>query len=275
MFAWLRTRRRRRWLAEPFPAAWEDTLQRHVKQAARMPAELAAKWRQRIQVFVRETSWEGCRGFEVTEEVRVVIAAYATLLVLGFDDEWLSQVRHVLVHPTPYQGRRARIGAEGVDYSHGDWMQQLEDDVEDEHLGEAWCEGGTVIIVWSEVPSADHIVPLGTNVVLHEFAHVLHDLLTDWFPTARTKSGEPWLDAFHQEFARQVRDSNHGRRTLLDDYAAENPEEFFCVATECFFERPDRMRSQSATLFDLLRQCFSIPDGIGDAASGILRPPVG
>ncbi len=256
MFGWLRARRRRRWLAEPFPAAWEETLRRHVKQAARLPGELAEMWRQRIQVFVQETSWEGCRGFEVTEEARVVIAAYATLLTLGFEGEWFSRVRHVLVHPTPYQGQRARIGVEGVDYSHGDWMQQLEDDVEDEHLGESWFESGTVILVWSEVPTAEHIVPPGTNVVLHEFAHVLHELLADWFPTAQTNQGEPWLAAFQREFARQVRDSDRGRRTLLDDYAAENLEEFFCVATECFFERPDRMRSQSATLFDLLRQCF-------------------
>ena len=256
MFDWLRARRRRLWLAEPFPAAWEETLQRDVKQADRVPAELAAKWRQRIQVFVQATSWEGCRGFEVTEEVRVVIAAYATLMVLCFDEEWLSRVRHVLVHPTPYQGQRARIGVEGVDYSHGDWMQQIEDDVEDEHLGESWIESGTVILVWSEIPTAEHIVPTGTNVVLHEFGHVLHELLAGWFPTAQTNQGEPWLAAFQREFDRQVRDSDRGRRTLLDDYAAENPEEFFCVATECFFERPDRMRSQSATLFDLLRQCY-------------------
>ena len=83
-------------------------------------------------------------------------------------------------------------------------------------------------------------------------------MLAGWFPTAQTNQGEPWLEAFQREFDRQVRDSDRGRRTLLDDYAAENPEEFFCVATECFFERSDRMRSQSATLFDLLRQSFRI-----------------
>ncbi len=256
MFGWLRARRRRRWLADPFPLVWEETLRRQVKQAERMPAELMAKWRQRIQVFVRETSWEACRDLNVTDELRVVIAAYATLLVLGFEDEWLGRVRHVLVHPTPYQGRRARIGADGVDYSHGDWMQQLEDDIEDEHLGETWIEGGTVIIVWSEVPTAEHIVPPGTNVVLHEFGHVLHELLSGWFPTARTERGESWLEAFQNEYGRQVRDADRGRRSLLDDYAAESPEEFFCVATECFWERPGRMQSQSPTLFSLLKQCF-------------------
>lgn len=256
MFGWLRARRRRRWLAETFPEGWTETLRRNVKQAERMPAQLAAKWQQRIQVFVRETSWEGCRGLEITDEVRVVIAAYATLLVLGFEDEWLSRVRHVLVHPTPYPGRRARIGVDGVDFSRGDWLQQLDDNTEDEHLGEAWFESGTVIIAWSEVPTAEHTVPVGTNVVFHEFAHVLHEELGQWFATAATAQGEPWVSVFRHEFERQVRDSQRGRRSLLDDYAAESPEEFFCVATECFFERPDRMKSQAPALFALLQQCY-------------------
>jgi Mlc titration factor MtfA (ptsG expression regulator) len=217
---------------------------------------LATLWRQRVQVFVRETTWEGCRGLQVTDEIRVVIAAYATLLTLGFEDEWLSAVRHVLVHPTPYQGRRARIGVDGVDFSRGDWMQQLDDDAEDEHLGEAWCESGTVVVVWSEVPTAEHIVPPGTNVVVHEFAHVIHELRANWFLAARTRQGEPWLQAFLQEFECQARATNRGRRTLLDDYAAENPEEFFCVATECFFERPDVLQSRLPVLWRLLVQCF-------------------
>ncbi|HLQ45739.1 MAG TPA: zinc-dependent peptidase [Planctomycetaceae bacterium] len=254
----MRKRRRRRWLAEPFPAAWEEILQRHVKQARRLPPEFAAKWRQRIQVFVNATSWEGCRGFAINEEVRVVITAYATLLVLGLEDEWFDRVRHVLVHPTPYQARRATIGVDGVDYSHGDWLKQLEDDVEDEHLGEAWFESGTVILVWSEVPTADHITPPGQNVVVHEFAHVLHELLADRLLAARTDRGEPWLDTFTAEFDRQVRSCDRGRRTLLDDYAAESPEEFFCVATECFLERPDRLRSQCPTLSELLRICYGL-----------------
>lgn len=258
MFAWIRERRRRRWLEQPFPAAWDEILRRHVKQSARLPSDLVVKWRQQIQVFVRATSWEGCRGFEITDEVQVVIAANAMLLTLGFDNEWLDRVRHVLVHPTPYQGQRARIGAEGIDYSHGDWIQQLEDDVPDEHFGEAWVESGTVILVWSEVPTAEHITPPGQNVVLHEFAHVMHEQRSAWMQAARTEDGVPWLTAFESEFAWQVRESDRGRRSLLDDYAAESPEEFFCVATEAFFERPDRVREQRPSLYRLWRQCYGI-----------------
>ena len=258
MFGWFKARRRRRWLVEPFPSAWDDLLCRHVKQSSRLPNELREKWQLRVQVFVRATVWEGCRNFVVTDAVKVIIAGYATLLVLELDDEWLERVWHVLVHPTPYQGRRASIGVDGVDYSHGDWMQQLEDDSEDEHLGEACVDSGTVILVWSEVPNAEHITPAGQNVVLHEFAHVLLELLGDRLKQTRTASGESWLAAFHAEFDRQVLATDRGRRTLLDEYAAESPEEFFCVATECFLERPDRLRSQTPTLYELLKLSYGI-----------------
>ncbi len=249
-------------MAEVFPKSWEDILARHVKQVSRLPNELGQRYRQRIQVFVHETTWEGCRDFAINDEVKVVIAGHAMLLTLGFEDEWFDRVRHVLVHPTPYQGQRARIGVDGVDYSHGDWMQQLEDDVEDEHLGESWFESGTVILVWSEVPTADHITPSGQNVVLHEFSHVFHELRANWFYTASTDGGVPWLEAFQQEFIRQVREADRGRRTLLDDYAAESEEEFFCVATECFLERSDRMQSQCPTLYRLWQQCFGLNPAI-------------
>ena len=75
--------------------------------------------------------------------------------------------------------------------------------------------------------------------------------------TLRTNS-EIALEAFQHEFERQIRDIERGRRSLLDDYAAESPEEFFCVATECFFERPDRMQSQCPTLYRLCRQFFTV-----------------
>lgn len=267
MFAWLRNRRRRHWLNEPFPSEWDQILARHVKHATRMPADLVVRWRQHIQVFANATTWEGCRNFQVTDEVKVVIAANATLLTLGFENEWLDCVKHVLVHPAPYLGRRARLGIDGVDYSRRDWMQQLEDDVEDEHLGEAWFESGTVILVWSEVPTADHVTPPGQNVVLHEFAHVMHELQASWFPTARAENGELWLEAFQHEFERLSREAERGRRSLLDDYAAESPEEFFCVATECFFERPDRMQSQCPSLYRLCRQFYSLDPAIWGASA--------
>jgi hypothetical protein len=80
LFSWFRDRRRRRWLSRPFPATRAAILERNIKQSRWLPAEWSARWRQLTQVFINETTWEGCRGFAMTEEVRVTIAGNTTLL---------------------------------------------------------------------------------------------------------------------------------------------------------------------------------------------------
>jgi Mlc titration factor MtfA (ptsG expression regulator) len=43
---------------------------------------------------------------------------------------------------------------------------------------------------------------------------------------------------------------------VLDTYGAENPAEFFAVATEAFFERPRELRENHPELFAALRAFF-------------------
>jgi Mlc titration factor MtfA (ptsG expression regulator) len=40
---------------------------------------------ERTKRFVARTRWEGARNFEITDEIRVLIAAQACLLTLRFD----------------------------------------------------------------------------------------------------------------------------------------------------------------------------------------------
>ena len=43
---------------------------------------------------------------------------------------------------------------------------------------------------------------------------------------------------------------------VLDDYGAENPAEFFAVATEAFFERPVELRAKHPALYEELRAFY-------------------
>ena len=49
-----------------------------------------------------------------------------------------------------------------------------------------------------------------------------------------------------------------GRRTFLDHYGATNPAEFFAVATETFFEKPDGMAEHHEELFEVLKSYYRI-----------------
>ena len=44
-----------------------------------------------------------------------------------------------------------------------------------------------------------------------------------------------------------------GRHGVLRAYAAQNPSEFFAVATEAFFVRPAALREDEPALYDVLR----------------------
>jgi Mlc titration factor MtfA (ptsG expression regulator) len=64
-----------------------------------------------------------------------------------------------------------------------------------------------------------------------------------------------------------VRDTERDHRTLIDQYGATNPAEFFAVATETFFEKPRQLRSQYPALYGQLQQ-FYRQDPAARAAGG-------
>ena len=48
------------------------------------------------------------------------------------------------------------------------------------------------------------------------------------------------------------------RRDILDEYGATNPAEFFAVASEVFFERPDAMKKKHPELFEELKHYYKV-----------------
>ncbi len=102
-WGWAKNRRRREILANPFPGEWDAILARGVRHVARLPADQQARLRRLVQVFVAEKNWEGLRDLTVTEEMKVVIAAQACLLVVGWSEDF--HFDHVLSIP-PGETRR-------------------------------------------------------------------------------------------------------------------------------------------------------------------------
>ena len=78
-----RQRRRRRLLAAPFSPAWRDILRQRVYLYQHLPDELKEQLHNDIKLFLADKTFEGCGGLTVTEEMRVVIAAEACLLLLN------------------------------------------------------------------------------------------------------------------------------------------------------------------------------------------------
>ena len=246
---WLVKQRRIRLRRQPFPAEWRRILQQRVPYVATLPADLQLQLKQHIQVFLAEKPFLACGGLVLTEEVRVVIAAQACLLLLNRHSHYFPNLRQILVYPGPFVVNRVRADGTGV-------LQDLRQVLS----GESWSQG-QVILSWQDVLDGAADPADGRNVVIHEFAHQLDQETghANGAPQLGSRaSRSQWLQVFSQEFARLQQRAEAGEASVLSDYGATSPAEFFAVASEVFFELPHRMADEHLALYLELQRFYCV-----------------
>lgn len=247
LLAWLRQRRRRAVATRPFPDAWEDVLARCVRQYQWLDDGDRQRLRRFVAVFIAEKRFEGCRGMEITDEVRVSIAGQAGLVTLGFPAEHFDRLRSVLVYPDEYLVPRSTPLDGGGEL---EWREP--------RIGETWS-GGSMVLSWRGVMDGGRLRDGPRSVVIHECAHLfdLADGEIDGIPPLPSdRVRRAWSTAVAERRALFDEALDEGRATAFDDYAAESPAEFFAVASECFFQDPHRLARLDQPLYDLLREAW-------------------
>jgi Mlc titration factor MtfA (ptsG expression regulator) len=247
LFSWLKRRRRRKLIAQPVPESWPAILQRNLPFFATLSESEQEELCNRVKIFVAEKNWEGCRGLEITDEIRITIATQACFLVLGLKDNLFDHVRTILVYPAHYYAEARRHTGGGIVYEGFEGR-----------LGEAWYHG-PVVLSWEDVQHGCFQPHDGVNVVFHEFAHQLDmqdGLINGTPPLESREQYEQWRTVMTGEFEKLNRQSERGTATLLDHYGTTDPAEFFAVATECFFEKPLAFRRRHPRLYNLLKGYF-------------------
>jgi Mlc titration factor MtfA (ptsG expression regulator) len=249
MFDWWRRLSRADVIAEPFPAEFRELLLRRVPCAQLLTAAELDKLEALVRIFNSEKSFEGAGGLELSEEMRVVIAARACLLVLWrveLDEPLFPELSSVVVYPSTYKVRR----------------QQREGyvTIEEEHarLGESWTSG-VVVLSWDAVSQGSSAQNDGHDVVLHEFAHQLdaEDGAMDGTPELDDwERYSIWSKVAGAEYAALLDDLEHHRKTSIDAYGATNAPEFFAVVVEQFFEKPAALSRLHPELYEQLSAFF-------------------
>lgn len=249
---WLRAYRQRRVLTHPFPAHWRKVLRRRVPLLRRLPVDLQLQLKKRIQVFIAEKAFIGCDGLQVTEEMSVVIAAQACLLILNRSMAHLAHVRQILVYPGAFVVQRTVTDGIGVQQ---DQRQALS--------GESW-EQGQVVLSWQDTLDGAAVVDDGRNVVLHEFAHQLDQengaAQGAPPPAAGDTQHNPqrWKQVFSQAYAQLQSQVQRGEQGLFNHYGAQSPAEFFAVATEAFLEQAKEMAEHYPELYAELKGYYKV-----------------
>jgi Mlc titration factor MtfA (ptsG expression regulator) len=233
--------------SQPFPDAWDRMLHGSVPFYRRLSESDRQELQGRIHVFLAEKRFEGCAGMEITDEVRVTIAAQACVLLLHRDTDCFPAMTSIFVYPSLFYTDVVEENDDGV-------VSEYEED----RSGESW-DYGPVVLSWEDVLAGASGDEGGYNSVIHEFVHQL-DLengASDGVPKLEThEQYESWERVFTEAFERFERRVNADRPTVIDEYGVEGPDEFFAVAVEHFFQTPDELRSEYPKLYNELKAYF-------------------
>jgi Mlc titration factor MtfA (ptsG expression regulator) len=247
----VRNRRRARLLQQPFPDSWIVHLRRNVAIYNLLGPDEQAKLRDDLRVLIAEKRWEGRGGLEITDEIKLSVAAQASILLLGLDHEYFDAVPAIVMYPGGFTVPQEDMGRDGVIHNAA-------------VLGQAWYRG-PVILAWDRVLFEGRSLHPRSNVVYHEFAHQLDFTGDIDESTARSASLRrdhadfisTYRQVMREEYDSLVRASHEGTATLLDHYGATNHREFFAVATECFFTQSRAMLEQHPRLYEVLSRYYN------------------
>ena len=256
-FLWYRRRSRQqhreRLLATPLTDAQRRIVAQLVPITRKLPASLRQKLEGKINLFLDQITFRGHGGIEVSEEMRLSIAAQACLPIMN-SPVWYDTLRNVLIYPSTIRTSRN---------SHDGYIVQEQD----LHMaGESWTRG-PVVLSWDHALKGGLDDSDGYNVVIHEFAHQLDSLTghTNGIPILREgQDYAGWEKAMLQAFNDHVARVERGQASLIDPYGATNHQEFFAEAVVVFFEKPRDLRVEEPALYAQLSELLALdPAGWG------------
>nr|WP_290225387.1 M90 family metallopeptidase [Trichocoleus desertorum] len=242
-------RRRDRLKQRPFSPLWDAVVENYLPIYPRLSASERRRLQGHIQVFLKEKQFIGCAGLQITEEMRLAIAAVACLLLLNERGTYFLKLRSVLVYPSVYFVNETAIEGNYV--------------VEERRvarLGESWSRD-QVVLSWEQVQRDATNWRDGHNVVLHEFAHQLdqEDGNAEGVPfLPKDLDYAVWAQVMTQEYQQLCQDVQRGAKTVMDSYGTLNPAEFFAVATETFFEKPQQLLKKHPDLYKQLQHYYQL-----------------
>jgi Mlc titration factor MtfA (ptsG expression regulator) len=241
-------KRREKLLNSALDREWERILEKNFPIYRKMPDHIRFRLGGYVNAFVEEKSFEGCGGLgQLTDEMLVTVAGQACILLLNGKFGVFDSMQSVLLYPNAYDVKDSRDRSGMVRKK-------------SRRLGESWGSG-SVVLSWAHVVSGPAIPHDGRNLVIHEFAHQLdqRDGVADGAPALFSREERvKWAGAFRDAYQLHGKYMRGGKKLVIDEYGATNPAEFFAVATETFFEKPQKLMERYPQIYERLRLFYEL-----------------
>lgn len=216
---------------EPIPGHWPSFLREHCAHYRRLPAALQTKFEADVQRFLATHRITGVE-IEADDDLRLLVAASASILSVGWNGYTWPEVAEVLLYPDSFDN----------DYTIGER--------EIAGVAHVW---GTVIL---SVPALRHSFKhydAAYHVGLHEFGHLLtfergrNIAIPVGLPSAQIKA---WEGIQRRELERI------GSGDSAIEISVMTETEFFPAAVEAFFQIPETVKESHRRLYRFLRRYF-------------------
>ena len=189
----------------------------------------------RVSKFIQTNTFIGKEDLVVTDEMKVAIAATATMLSFGFKKYQLDIVETVIIYPNAY-------------------FSQINKTF---HKGEVNPRLKTIVFSWEDFQHGYNVGDDNLNLGIHEFGHAIH--------LNASKNSDISSLIFNQGFNRlttYLQDHESVRQNLIASkyfraYAYTNQYEFFAVLLENFIETPSEFKSQFPELYKCMKQMLN------------------
>ncbi|WP_299101871.1 zinc-dependent peptidase [uncultured Winogradskyella sp.] len=189
----------------------------------------------RVAVFINENKFIGKQELVVTDHMKVIVAATATMLTFGFKKHRLDLIDTVIIYPKVYYS--------SINEAY--------------HKGETNPKMKAIVFSWEDFNHGYKIGNDNLNLGIHEFGHAIHLNAK----TSKDISSHIFNKGFN-ELITYLQSNENVRKNLLASkyfrtYAFTNHFEFFAVLLENFIETPNEFRSQFPELYRYMRQMLN------------------
>lgn len=201
----------------------------------RLDKKRKSYFRHRVATFINKKTFEGKKGFVITDEVKVLVSATAAMLTFGFRNYKISYIKNIVIYPTEYFSRFSKTN------NKGEFNARLK----------------TLVLSWDNFIQGHRIEDDKLNLGIHEFAHAIH------FSCIKSEDINSilFVDTFNE--IRNMLTENEALKTKLTNsefirsYAFTNDSELLAVIIETFIESPQVFNSLFPDIYSKVKQMLN------------------